>query len=448
MKKHTIVVAIATLTAAAIAGGIFGVRRSGDATTSGAGAGGNSAVTAAATNGLARASGASIEQTISNLQAQVDRVPNDYPAWASLGLAYVQQAKVTANSDYYPKAQLSLEKSLSINDVDNFLAYAGLSALASGRHDFATAETHARKGLTLNSSSALLYGALGDALVQLGRYAEADDALAKMASLRPDTSSYARQSYSRELRGDIDGARTLMRQALDVAPTANDRAYALFYLGELDFNSGDVNGALEYYRQSLAASPTDLQALAGKAKAEAALGQILTAIDDYTAVVTRAPEPSVVLAFGEFLESIGRHAEAQTQYQLLDATQRAFEANGEKPDATMTLFYVNRGQPATALANAERAMKNAPFVVIQDSYAWALHANGHHAEALAAVQQAMQLGTRSALTYYHAGMIQLSLGNADAARAELATALSINPFFDPLAAPAARRTLAMLNVNT
>jgi cytochrome c-type biogenesis protein CcmH/NrfG len=90
------VVAIATLTAAAIVGGIFGVRRSNDAIASDAG--GSSAAAAAAATGLARASGASIEQTISNLQAHLTKVPNDYPAWATLGLAYVQKAQIKVNS--------------------------------------------------------------------------------------------------------------------------------------------------------------------------------------------------------------------------------------------------------------------------------------------------------------------------------------------------------------
>jgi tetratricopeptide (TPR) repeat protein len=445
VRKRTILVAIATLTAAAIAGGIFGVRRSGDAVV--ADGGGTNAVSAAAATGLARSSSTSIETTISNLQAHLSKVPNDYPAWATLGLAYVQQAKITVNSDFYPKAQGSFEKSLSINDVDNFLAYAGLSALASARHDFATAEAQARKGLTVNSSSPVLYGALGDALVQLGRYSEADAAIAKMVSLRPDTSSYSRQSYLRELRGDVDGARALMQKALDVAPAPSDRAFALFYLGELDFNNGDANAALGRYRQALAASPTDIQALAGKAKAEAALGQHLTAIDDYTTVVSRAPEPGVVLEFGIFLESIGRTSEAQTQYQVVETTQQLFATNGVEPDATMTLFSIDRGQPAAALASAEQGIMTRPFFVMHDAYAWALHANGRDQEALVEVQKALELGTRSALTRYHAGMINLSLGRADAARTELTTALGINPFFDPLAAPIARQTLTMLGAS-
>ncbi|MEO5842231.1 MAG: tetratricopeptide repeat protein [Acidimicrobiales bacterium] len=445
VRKHTIVVAIATLTAAAILGGIFGVRRSGDAIASDGG--GTNAVSAAAATGFARTSGNSIESTISNLQAHLTKVPNDYPAWATLGLAYVQQAKITVNSDFYPKAQGTFEKSLSINDVDNFLAYAGLSALASARHDFATAEAQARKGLTLNSSSPVLYGALGDALVQLGRYSEADAAIAKMVSLRPDTSSYSRQSYLRELRGDIEGARALMQQALDVAPTPSDRAFALYYLGELDFNNGDANRALDRYRQALTASPTDILAMAGKAKAEAALGQHLTAFDDYTAVVSRAPEPGLVLEFGIFLESIGRMAEAQTQYQVVETTQQLFAANGVEPDATMTLFSIDRGRPVAALASAEQGIATRPFFVMHDAYAWALHANGRDKQALVEAQKALELGTRSALTHYHAGMINLSLGNTDAARTELITALGINPFFDPLAAPMARQTLTILGTS-
>jgi tetratricopeptide (TPR) repeat protein len=333
---------------------------------------------------------------------------------------------------------------LAVNDTDNFLAHAGLSALASARHDFAAAEAHARKGLTLNDYSPVLYGALGDALVQLGRYDEANEAIAKMVSIRPDTTSLSRPSSLRELAGDVAGARTLMQQALDFAPTPSDRAFVLFQLGELDFNGGDPNAALDHYRRALAASPSDLQALAGKAKAEAALGQHLTAIDDYDTVVGRAPEPGVVLEYGEFLESIGRMDDAKAQYRIVETTMKLFEANGVEPDTTPTLLYADHGQPAAALATAEAGIKTRPFAVMHDAYAWALHVNGRDTEALAAMKEAMQPGLRSALFHYHAGMIEHALGNTESARTQLTTALQINPYFSPLAAPIARRTLDSL----
>ncbi len=443
MKKGLIVTATAGVAVLAVLGGVFGVRHGRVAPTVDKAAG-MSARSAVPFNGMSRVSGGSLDQTITQLQEHLTQVPKDYPGWASLGLAYVQQAKITVNSDFYPKGQGALDTSLAINDDDNFLAYAGLSALASARHDFSAAESFARQGLARNASSPVLYGALGDALVQLGRYSEADEAITTMASLRPDTSSFARQSYLHELRGDVAGARSLMQQALNVAPTAADKAFAFFYLGELDFNSGDANAALGRYREALAASPTDIQALAGKAKAEAALGQNLTAIDDYTALVARAPEPGLVLEFGEFLQSTGRVADAKAQYDIVEATQRLFEANGVEPDATPTLFAADHGLPAAALANAEKGIKTRPFAVMQDAYAWALHVNGRDAEALASLQPALQLGSRSALLHYHAGMIQLSLGHRELAQAELTTALSINPFFHPLAAPIATQTLNTL----
>ncbi|MEO6572001.1 MAG: tetratricopeptide repeat protein, partial [Ilumatobacteraceae bacterium] len=55
-----------------------------------------------------------------------------------------------------------------------------------------------------------------------------------------------------------------------------------------------------------------------------------------------------------------------------------------------------------------------------------------------------QLGTRYASYHFHAGMIQLALGNDDEARAELTMALDINPTFDPLDVPIATDALAGL----
>ena len=438
MKKRSMFAMATVIVVVAVVGGAIGTQRSG--------AGRSTATTVAPTDAAApslaaRGANASLDQTISGLQAHLTSVPKDYPGWATLGLAYVQQAKITVNSDYYPKAQGVLEKSLAINDTDNFLAYAGLAALASARHDFAGAETQARKGLALNPYSPVLYGALGDALVQLGRYEEADAAIDKMASIRPDTASLSRQSYLRELRGDVTGARSLMQQALSAAPTPADRAFALFQLGELDFNSGDPNAALTNYRAALDASPTDVQALAGKAKAEAALGQNQTAVDDYSTVVARAPEPSIVVEFGELLDAIGRPTEAQGQYKVVEATQKLFEANGVEPDAAPTLFAADHGQSAVALDSSQKGIKTRPFLIMQDAYAWALHVNGRDAEALVAEHDALKTGFASALFHYHLGMIEHAVGDDTAARTELELALKINPYFSPLAAPIARRTL-------
>ena len=389
--------------------------------------------------------GASMTDLISSLQTRLENVPGDHVSWATLGLAYVQQAKVTVDPSYYPRADGVLAKSLEIDDTDNFLAYAGLSALASARHDFAKARSLAEEGLAINPYSALLYGALSDAQLQLGNYDQAFAAIQRMVDLSPDTTSLSRASYAWELRGDIDQARALMERALNDAPTPADRAFALVQLGGLSFDQGDANVALAYYIAALGAFPNDVAALAGKAKAEAALGQVETAVSDYASVVDRAPEPGYIIEYARLLESLGRTDEADEQHRVFEATQVLFEASGVEPDASATLYYADRGDSERALADAQQGIATRPFVVMYDARAWALHLSGRDQEAIASIDQALGLGTRSALFHFHAGMIARSLGDLDRARTELTTALSINPVFDPISAPVARQTLAALS---
>lgn len=389
-------------------------------------------------------SGQSLDELITGLQTRLESTPGDDVGWATLGIAYVQQAKATVNPDFYPRADGALATSLEVNGDDNFLAYAGLSALASARHDFAAAKGYAEQGLEINSYSAILYGALSDAELQLGNYDAAFAAVDTMIGLSPNTTSFSRSSYMWELRGDVAQATALMQRAHEVAPTAGDRAFTLFYLGELAFNSGDPTTALDYYNQAQAESPDDPAALAGKAKAEAALGQVQTALDHYAELVGRAPEPSYVLEYGELLESVGRSDEAAQQYDVFIATQQLFAANGVEADSVATLFDADHGDPAKALTDAETGIRTRPFLAMYDAYAWALHVNGRHVEALAAIDTALELGLRNPLYLYHSGMIKRSLGDDAGARADLAEALRINPWFSPLAAPIAADALAAL----
>lgn len=379
--------------------------------------------------------------SIGSLQLHLRAVPGDWVGWAALGLAYVQQAKITADPAYYAKAEGVLRRSRKIKGTDNFAAAAGLAALAAGRHDFGTALDWARRGLAVNPSSATLYGALDDALTQLGRYPEAFQATQRMVDLAPGTSSLARASYAWELRGNLEEARTDMNRALQDAVTPADRAFARYYLGELALNAGDAGGALAQHQAGLQADPAYVPLLEGRAKAEAALGQTEAAVADYTAAVAAVPQPSYVIELGELLQSLGRGEEADQQYRLFATESKLFEVNKVALDIEPALFYADHGDPRRALRYARAGIDKRTFVEMDDAYAWALHANGRDAEALDWSQRALALGTRNALFHYHAGMIRQALGQAREAAGELRTALEINPHFSPLGAPAARQAL-------
>jgi tetratricopeptide (TPR) repeat protein len=441
----TLIAAAGALCAAALVAGAIGVARP-DPSADDAASASRPVIEPDATAVAPLASAGSLDELISSLEARLAASPGDHASWAALGLAYVQQAEVTEDASFYDDADEALTTAIGL-DEENHLAYAGLSALAAARHDFPAARSFAERGLEINPYSATLHGTLSDAELQLGNYDEAFDAAQQMLDLSPDTASFARASYTWELSGDVERATALMQRALDAARTDSDRAFALVHLGGLAFANGDPGTALGYYNRALEESPEDLDALFGKAKAEAAQGQVETALDHHAELVERAPDLDHVVAYGELLESLGRVDEAEALYGSVrdvgevDVDVAAPGAPVVGPDVDTILFEANHGDPATALALAEAGLEVEPFVTMHDAHAWALHVNGRHEEALDAIGEAMQLGERNARFSYHAGMIRLALGDAEGARSDLTEALAINPWFHPLEARVAEATL-------
>ena len=106
--------------------------------------------------------------------------------------------------------------------------FATAGELALARHDFKRALELGRRAGTIGAPIRV------DALVELGRYDEAERELQAMIDRKPNLAAYARVSYLRELRGDLDGAAEAMRFAAAAGgPAAENRAYVLALLGEL-----------------------------------------------------------------------------------------------------------------------------------------------------------------------------------------------------------------------
>lgn len=151
-----------------------------------------------------------------------------------------------------------------------------------------------------------------------------------------------------------------------------------------------------------------------------------------------------VVELGELYESLGYSGNAKQEYALFRAEEQLFASNGVTLDTDATLFNADHGDPVEALKYGEAGIKIRPFVEMDDAYAWALHKNGRDREALVYARMATSLGMRSALFHFHLGVIEADLGDREAARADLAEALRINPLFNPLQAPVARTMLTRL----
>lgn len=382
-----------------------------------------------------------LTRAIEQAQADLRRDPDDAQTWAQLGTAYVEQARITGDPSYYERAQGALDRSMQVQPDDNAEAMLGLGALANARHDFTSARDWALRAMELRPKTAAVYGVLADALTQLGNVDGATAAVQQMLDLEPGVASFTRASYEFELHGRVNDARRALERALEDVGSRAGLAFCRYYLGELAFNSGDLDEAARQYDQGLEIAPDDARLRQGRAKVDAARGDVERALVGYQNVINRAPLPQYVQEYGELLLAVGRTEEAERQFELYRVQQRLYEAQGSTDDLAVALFLADHGDPAEALRRAQAEWDRRQSVFVADAMAWALHVNGRDTEALDYADRADALGWRNATFAYHRGMILQSLGRDDEAAEQLAEALEINPFFSPLYAPRARAAL-------
>lgn len=387
----------------------------------------------------------SLTDVILGLQQRLGLDLDDWRAGGQLGMAYVQQARITADPSYYPKAQAALERSLAIHSEGNFDALLGMASLSAARHEFAAALDWAEQARAVGPHSADAHAVLGDALVELGRYEAAFDTYQTMIDLRPDLSTYARVSYAWELQGEHDNAVRAMELALGAAGSPVDAAWARVQLGDLHFNAGKLERASEHYRTAIALDESYVPARAGLARIEAARGRTGHASAGLRWVVERYPAPDYVIALGDLYAVSGRPDLADDQYALVDVQQRLLEANGVNADLEISLFRADHGlRVDLAMAAAREEWRRRQSIQVADVLSWTLYAGGRYQEALRYADRALRLGTENAVFFYHRGMIERALGRDHAARRDLARALDINPNFSILWSAEAKRALHAL----
>jgi tetratricopeptide (TPR) repeat protein len=383
-----------------------------------------------------------VARSIEAARKRLDRVPGDWTTWAELGVAYVEQARITGDPSNYARAEEALNKSLQVRPADNALALTGLGALAAARHDFAAALDFGNRSLAIDPYKASTHGVVADALVELGRYPESLDAIQKMVDLRPDTSSYARASYSFELRGDVANARDVMARALTAAGGPADAAFALEHLAGLAFDNGDLATARSHVDDGLRRFRDHPPLLVLRGRITAAQGDTGAAVRDYRAALAKLPLPGYAAELGDLLAATGDAAGAEQQYALVRASAALLKAEGVDVDTELAVFAADHGDVAAALAAAQAAHARRPSIFVADALAWALHKAGRPAEALPYADQALKLGTRNATLLYHRGAIRVALGDKAGAAADLQAALALNPHFSVKHAPEATRLLA------
>ena len=377
---------------------------------------------------------------IAGLQAELRADPTSTKALDTLGLAYLQRVRETGDPTYYGKADGILHESLRLAPHD-LIATAGLGQLALSRHRFREALALGLRAKRISPTTAGVYGVIGDAEVELGRYSAAFASFDLMNAIKPDVASYARVSYARELIGHTADAEKAMSLAASAALGEREASsWTHVQLGLLYLNSGGAQRALVEMQHALQLYPDYYVALDGMAQAQVGLGHLRTARTFEQAAVDRVPLPQYVGLLGDLDAALGHRVDAKREYALIGVIEKLLAANGVRNDLDIALFDADHGiAPAHTVVLARRGYAERPSIVGDDVLAWALARDGKCAEALPWSRRALRLGTQDPVKLFHRGWIAACLGNRSEARSFYGRALALNPRFSVLWASTARK---------
>ena len=440
MRTRTKLITAALLAAAVTGGSLFGgvLREGGTAATPPAAAAGTAPASAAdrVLTGIGSARGTDTRV----LEEAVRARPDDPGALVQLGFAYQQRWRETADPSTLPSSERALRRALALAPRDS-LAVLGLGSLALIRHEFRVALELGRRAQRLAPASARVYGIVGDALLELGRYEEAFAAFERMVALKPGVASYARIAYARELLGDLDGAVDAMQLAADAAAgQAEPAAWTQVELAKLALARGRLERAERHLSAALTLLPGYVYAYEQQARLEAARGRIRAALRRARLAADAVPLPQFVSLLAELHERMGDRRAVARQVATVGVIGRLLAANGVRTDVERAVFDADRRiglETLVARARAARAAR--PSILGDDALAWALARAGRCAEARSWSQRSLRLGTRDALLFFHRAEIERCAGNPAGARTWARRALALGPAFSVRWAPVAQR---------
>ncbi|MGW4049273.1 tetratricopeptide repeat protein [Streptomyces sp. NPDC004779] len=371
------------------------------------------------------------------------RHPDDAPSWAVLGAAYTERGTRLGDVRDLPRAERALNRSLAELPAGrgNVDAQLGLGVLAGARGDWKGAKEWGERVRKAAPRRWNTYPLLIDAYNGLGDYPAARKAMERLEELHGGSVVRGRAAQVHRDRGWREDADATALDAAALAATDAERAAAHTRLGQFAWERGEPAEALERYGTALRFVRDHAPALAGRARALAALGRTDEARRDWRGALAGQPLPEYVLESGELDEALGLGRDAAAAYARLRGGGWASPST----EVVLGLLDADHGDPAAAVTRLKAAWaRGHRSVAVADALGWALYRAGEPEEALPYARRATDEGLRSASYTYHLGEIEGALGRTGAARRHLEEALRIHPSFSPLHAPRARAALTRL----
>lgn len=241
--------------------------------------------------------------------------------------------------------------------------------------------------------------------------------------INPKTAAdYSDRGWTRQARGDFDGAVSDYNQALGLDPKD---AQSYYRRGLARQAKNDWNGALADYTQVLDLNPRYADAFSNRGFVKQSQGDLDGAIADYTQALFINPKiPSAYYNRGLIKEQRGDLDGAILDYDhALDI------------DPKMAVAYYYRGNAKNAEGNLDGAIAdytqaltfNPKLALAYSNRGFARQSKGDTEGALADYTQALVLNPKMAVAYYNRGLIKEQKGDLDGAIADATQAINLDP---------------------
>jgi tetratricopeptide (TPR) repeat protein len=399
-------------------------------------------------NDAPAANGSTRDLDIQFYEARVRRDPRSARDFAELAALYLQRSRETADDRDLSRAAEHAGRSVELRTGRNAMAFGVLASSLLAQHRFGEAAAAARRLIVEDSTSIAGRALLAETQVELGRYDEAGRTLGSLATYSADLSVAPRLARWHELHGRPEQARRLLRMARDEAARRHGMpreqlAWFHLRLGDLALRHGRLGEAERELRGGLVVAPRDHRLLGTLARLEAVRHRWKKAIAYGAQAIGQALDPATLGVVGEAYAASGDLGKAEEYYRTLELV--VLQQPGAFHRAWSLFLLDHNWGVSRVLRKAQEELDTRRDVYGYDLVAWALHKSGRNWEAREVMARALGLGTRDAMLFYHAGMIERALGNDRRSRRYLEAALETNRYWHPFQPERARAVLNSLN---
>jgi tetratricopeptide (TPR) repeat protein len=373
---------------------------------------------------------------IESLIEKVNSDPSDIKAKRQLGMAYIQEARISGNHSYYDKASLDLFDDVLKKNPGDYEALVGKATVLLSQHHFSDAIPVARQAEDAARNSSAVYGLLTDAYVELGDYKNATFMADSMSLARPDMRSYSRISYLREIFGNYDGAVSAMKMAVEAGyPGLEQTEWCRVQLGHLYENMGNLREADLCYEQSLYYRPDFPWAYAGKGRIEKARHNYAASLEWLSKAMAILPDFSFQQEMTSLYRIMNRQEEAAASAQRTIALlagvkgDESAKNHGHYADKELAYAYLDAYDYVNAYKHALIEYNRRPDNIdINQMMAWVNYKLGKYDEANKYIDKALSTHSKNPELNYRAGLIKIKSGNIAEGNALINNSIKLNPF--------------------